>query len=136
MMGFGSRRVMGLGLSLLQVLSVSQLRAVVAHEFGHFHGGDTKLGPWIYKTRAAIGRTIEGLAECSSLLQKPFLWYGKAFLRMTHAVSRRQEFTADALLAHASPRYSTGPIVKHHSLIYPPCPYWGEFRGSKRSSST
>ena len=68
MMGFGSRRVMGLGLSLLQVLSVSQLRAVVAHEFGHFHGGDTKLGPWIYKTRAAIGRTLEGLAECSSLL--------------------------------------------------------------------
>ena len=63
MMGFGSRRVMGLGLSLLQVLSVSQLRAVVAHEFGHFHGGDTKLGPWIYKTRAAIGRTLEGLAR-------------------------------------------------------------------------
>ena len=62
MMGFGSRRVMGLGLPLLEVLSVSQLRAVLAHEFGHFHGGDTKLGPWIYKTRAAIGRTLEGLA--------------------------------------------------------------------------
>lgn len=99
MMGFGSRRVMGLGLPLLEVLSVSQLRAVLAHEFGHFYGGDTKLGPWIYKTRAAIGRTLEGLAQHSSLLQKPFHWYGKAFLRMTHAVSRRQEFTADALAA-------------------------------------
>jgi heat shock protein HtpX len=98
-MGFGSRRVMGLGLPLLEVLSVSQLRAVLAHEFGHFHGGDTKLAPWIYKTRAAIGRTLEGLAQHSSLLQKLFLWYGKAFLRMTHAVSRRQEFTADALAA-------------------------------------
>jgi len=98
-MGFGSRRVMGLGLPLLQVVSVSELRAVVAHEFGHFHGGDTKLGPWVYKTRAAIGRTLQGLAEHSSLLQKPFLWYGRAFLRMTHAVSRQQEFTADALAA-------------------------------------
>ena len=67
-MGFGSRRVMGLGLPLLEVLSVSQLRAVLAHEFGHFHGGDTKLGPWIYKTRAAIGRTQEGLTRHSSLV--------------------------------------------------------------------
>jgi Zn-dependent protease with chaperone function len=99
MMGCRSRRVMGLGLPLLQVLSVCQLRAVLTHEFGHFHGGDTKLGPWIYKTRAAIGRTLQGLTAYSSLLQKPFLWYGKAFLRMTHAVSRRQEFTADALAA-------------------------------------
>ncbi|HSF31442.1 MAG TPA: M48 family metallopeptidase [Candidatus Tectomicrobia bacterium] len=107
-MGFGSRRVMGLGLPLLQALSVSQLRAVLAHEFGHFHGGDTKLGPWVYKTRAAIGRTLQGLAAYSSLLQKPFLWYGKAFLRITHAVSRRQEFTADALAAR---------IVGPHPLI-------------------
>jgi heat shock protein HtpX len=107
-MGFDSRRVMGLGLPLLQVLSVAQLRAVLAHEFGHFHGGDTKLGPWVYTTRAAIGRTLQGLAAYCSLLQKPFLWYGKAFLRITHAVSRRQEFTADALAAH---------IVGPHPLI-------------------
>jgi Zn-dependent protease with chaperone function len=98
-MGRGSRRVMGLGLPLLQVLSVCQLRAVLAHEFGHFHGGDTKLGPWVYKTRAAIGRTLQGLTAYDSFLQKPFLWYGQAFLRITHAVSRRQEFTADALAA-------------------------------------
>ena len=30
-MGLGSRRVMGLGLPLMQVLSISQLRAVIAH---------------------------------------------------------------------------------------------------------
>jgi Zn-dependent protease with chaperone function len=42
-MGFFSRRVMGLGLPLLSLLTVSELRAVLAHEFGHFHGGDTKL---------------------------------------------------------------------------------------------
>ena len=95
-MGLFSRRVMGLGLPLLQTLSVSELRAVLAHEFGHFYGGDTKLGPWVYKTRAAIGRTIAGLRE-RSWLQKPFLWYGNLFLRISQAVSRRQEFSADAL---------------------------------------
>ena len=96
-LGFGSRRVMGLGLPLLRLLSIDEFRAVLAHEFGHFHGGDTRLGPWIYKTRAAIGRTIEGLG--GGALHKPFLWYGKLFLRVTHAVSRRQELSADALAA-------------------------------------
>ena len=100
-MGFGSRRVMGLGLPLMQTLSVSQMRAVLAHEFGHYHGGDTALGPWIYKTRAAIFRTVHNVSH-STLLSKPFEWYGKAFLRITHAISRRQEFAADALAARVS----------------------------------
>ena len=73
-MGFGSRRVMGVGLPLLQILTVSQFRAVLAHEFGHYYGGDTKLGPWVYKTRGTIGRTIGNLSQHSSLLQKPLLW--------------------------------------------------------------
>jgi heat shock protein HtpX len=100
-MGFGSRRVMGLGLPLLEALGVRQLKAVLAHEFGHYHGGDTRLGPWIYVTRAAIGRSIGQLERQGSALAKPFEWYGHAFLRITHAVSRRQEFTADALAARA-----------------------------------
>lgn len=45
LLGFGSRRVMALGLPLLKILTVSEARAVIAHEFGHFYGGDTKLGP-------------------------------------------------------------------------------------------
>ncbi|HET9041014.1 MAG TPA: M48 family metallopeptidase [Gemmatimonadales bacterium] len=98
-MGFGSRRVMGLGLPLLEALSVRQFRAVLAHEFGHYYGGDTRLGPWIYKTRAAIERTLRNVHAHSGLLAKPFQWYGNAFVRITHAVSRQQEFSADALAA-------------------------------------
>lgn len=106
-MGFFSRRVMGIGLPLLDSLSLSEFRAVMAHEFGHFHGGDTKLGPWVHKTRAAIGRTIAGLGD--SWLQKPFLWYGKLFLRISHAVSRRQEFSADALASRVA---GSRPLVE------------------------
>jgi Zn-dependent protease with chaperone function len=98
-MGIGSRRVMGLGLPLLQVLSVMQLRAVLAHEFGHYYGGDTALGPWVYKTRAAIARTVMQLSEHSSMLSKPFQLYGLLFLRLTLRVSRMQELSADALAA-------------------------------------
>jgi heat shock protein HtpX len=100
-MGFGSKRVMGIGWPLLQVLSVKQLEAVLAHEFGHYHGGDTRLGPWIYKTRSAIGRTLESLGN-EGWLHLPFKWYGTLFLRLTHAVSRAQELAADRLAAHVA----------------------------------
>jgi Zn-dependent protease with chaperone function len=96
-MGVGSRRVMGIGLPLLQGLNVSELKAVLAHEFGHYAAGDVKLGPWVYKTRTAIGRAITSLGE--SWLAAVFKWYGHLFLRLTHAVSQQQEFAADALAA-------------------------------------
>ncbi len=100
MMGIGSRRVMGIGLPLMQVLSKQQFRGVLAHEFGHYDGGDTKLGPWLYVTRSAIMRTVANLASNgSSLLMKPFEWYMYLFLWLTQKVSRQQEFTADALAA-------------------------------------
>ena len=65
-MGFGSNRVMGIGLPLLQVTTTSQFKAILAHEFGHYYSGDTSLGPWIYKTRAAIGRTLDNLGDGSA----------------------------------------------------------------------
>ena len=75
LMGFGSRRVMGLGLPLMRSLTCSQFRAVLAHEFGHYHGGDTKIGPWIYKTRGAIVRTVNSLGGGSWLREAlPVLW--------------------------------------------------------------
>ncbi len=92
-MGMGSKRVMGLGLPLMQVLSVNELRGVIAHEFGHFAGGDTKLGPWIYKTRSALVRTIVNLQ--GGITGWFFLQYFKLFLWITQAISRAQEYAAD-----------------------------------------
>ena len=36
---------------------------MLAHEFGHYSGGDTRLGPWIYRTRATIVRTVQQLSD-------------------------------------------------------------------------
>ncbi|WP_143177527.1 M48 family metallopeptidase [Cystobacter ferrugineus] len=109
-MGIGSQRVMGLGLGLVNILGVSELRAVIAHEFGHFHGGDTKLGPWIYKTRGAIIRTVQNLYAAGEASEevgtvafvlkavgKPFEWFAKGYLRITQAISRAQEYSADGV---------------------------------------
>jgi heat shock protein HtpX len=95
----GRRRVMVLGLPLMQIMTVSQMRAVLAHEFGHYYGGDTKLGPWVYRTRETIERTLRTVSQQSALLQLPFLWYGRLFMRVSQAVSRQQEFAADQLAA-------------------------------------
>lgn len=98
-MGIGSRRVMGIGLPLFHFMTVSELSAVLAHEFGHFYGGDTALGPWIYKTRSAIIRTVVSLGQTNQWLMIPFEAYARMFLRITNAISRQQEFTADQLSA-------------------------------------
>lgn len=126
-MGFGGRRVMGLGLPLLRVLSPSELRAVLAHEFGHFDAGDTALGPWLYKTRAAIERTLENLKDRGSWLSLPFVWYGKAFVRLTHGMSRQQEFAADNLAARmVGPSALRHGLEKIHRVAPAFTPYWIE----------
>ena len=88
-------RVMGVGIPLLEILSVDELKGVLAHEYGHYTGGDTRLGPLVYRGRAAISRTI-GHLGADSMLTPVFRAYGKLYLRVSQAVSRRQELAADA----------------------------------------
>jgi len=57
-LGFGSRRIIAVGLPPLPVLNISEFRGVVAHEFGQYDSGDTSIGPWVYKTQAAMIRTF------------------------------------------------------------------------------
>lgn len=130
-----NERVMGIGLPLLQVVTTSQFEAVLAHEFGHYHGGDTALGPWIYRTRGAIGRTVQSLSEAGrgkgwiamlAFLRFPFIWYGNLFLRISHAISRAQELSADRLAANtvgAEP-LADGLRAIHRSA--PACSYFLE----------
>ncbi len=42
---FGSRQVMGIGLPLMHAVTVQELTAIGAHEFGHYHSSDVALGP-------------------------------------------------------------------------------------------
>lgn len=100
-MGLGGRRVMLLGIPLMRILRMSEFRAVVAHEFGHYRG-HTQLAPWIYKTREAIGRTLAHLSGHSALLSWPFMQYAEVFMMITQAISRQQELEADALAARTA----------------------------------
>ncbi|HEX2689072.1 MAG TPA: M48 family metalloprotease [Kofleriaceae bacterium] len=114
-MGLAGRRVMAIGMPLLRTLQVDELRAVLAHEMGHFYSGDVWLGPWIHKTRDALTRTVTKLGQASvagvsaglgiswvfALIQVPFLWFLVGFLRISKAISRAQEYSADAVAVRA-----------------------------------
>lgn len=116
-LGLGSRRVMGIGVPLLAVQSVGQLRSVLAHEFGHYAGGDTKLSGVIYATRSAMIRTFQNLraAEQGSaflgLLRLPFEWMLGAYLRITQAIGRRQEIFADEWSVRLAGREAAGSAL-------------------------
>jgi Zn-dependent protease with chaperone function len=100
----------------MQALTISEFRAVLAHEFGHFYTGDTRLGPRVYKTRAAMVRVFRNLGSDSVVVkiltrfiiaQLAYLLivgilaaYWKVFLRVTQLISRRQEARADELACH------------------------------------
>jgi heat shock protein HtpX len=116
--GIGNRRVMGLGLPLLQMLPIAQFRAILAHEFGHYYAGDTRLGPWVYNTRRAMVRAFENLGKKSDVLRFLRRWaivsilhrmlmaamrsYWQIFMRVTQAISRRQEFRSDELACYVA----------------------------------
>lgn len=124
-LGVGGHRVMELGLPLMQALTTSELRAVVAHEFGHYDAGDTRLAAVVYRTREAIERTVRTLAEGGSFLHKPFLWYGNFYLRVTQAISRAQELAADRLAARvAGAKNAANALTNVERAAYAYDPYW------------
>jgi heat shock protein HtpX len=100
--GFGRRRILALGLPLLQMLTIAQFRAVLAHEFAHYYAGDTRLGPWVYDARDSMSRLYLNLGKNSDamrflkrirfvsfaylLLMGGLRMYWKIFMRITQAI--------------------------------------------------
>jgi Zn-dependent protease with chaperone function len=114
---FSTRRVMIVGAPLFELLSVDELRAGIAHELGHFIGGDTRLTTFTVQTHALFGSVLTtteldpfragtrhyaveaGLVFAQALGHGLVAAYGRLFLRITRPLSRRQELAADALSA-------------------------------------
>lgn len=137
-LGFGSRRIMAIGLPLLSLLNISEFRAVLAHEFAHYYSGETKLGPFVYKAQIALIRAVTNIGSMQEavrvhvirvlyllvtfILQRYF-W---VFLRVTNFVSRKKEYRADelaCLVAGVSP-FVHG-LRKIHGAEMPWLLYWG-----------
>ncbi|MEJ7891045.1 MAG: M48 family metallopeptidase [Solirubrobacteraceae bacterium] len=122
-------RIMLLGLPLVSVLAEDELRAVVAHEHGHYVAGDTRFSSWIWRTRVAVLKAVHELVGSESwfrrsVLSWPFRGYALLFLRLTNAVSRRQEFAADALSARVTSADAAGRALRRINAV---APLWDMF---------
>ncbi|WP_319452806.1 MULTISPECIES: M48 family metallopeptidase [unclassified Mycobacterium] len=99
----GGPRRMYLGVPLLQGLSAGQLRAVLAHEFGHYSGAHTRLGPLAYRGWNAVVGTMQLLqGEDVTWLLRLYGWVLRlpagTYLLLSLAMRRSQEREADRLM--------------------------------------
>ncbi|MFE7935641.1 M48 family metalloprotease, partial [Streptomyces sp. NPDC057456] len=107
----GPRRML-LGVPLLAGLTVPRLRAVLAHEFGHYANLDTRrLGAVTMRGRAAVLHTVEAFRDGSTRLHfvigSLYAGYARMFLRASQAVARQQELAADQMAARDARRDAT-----------------------------
>jgi Zn-dependent protease with chaperone function len=96
----GTRHVLTLGLPLLAVLTTQQVRAIIAHEFGHLSRRHGRLGHWLYRTRIGWIRYEQSCQHDPSILDRAIGWYSRAFVpyfsTLAFVHSRQCEYEADA----------------------------------------
>jgi Zn-dependent protease with chaperone function len=109
--GFGSRRVLLLGAPLLTTLTVQELKAGLAHELGHYLGGDTRLSVIVGYTHALF-RSVLARTHYGGQSSAPYFSFAASVSRalggflvnryalwLTRPVDRQREIAADVLSA-------------------------------------
>lgn len=66
---FPSKKNLEIGLALVNVLSVSEMKAVLAHEFGHFAQRSMAIGSWVYIAQQVASHVIAKRDALDKLLQ-------------------------------------------------------------------
>lgn len=134
--GIGSRRVLMLGVPVLECLTVQELRAVLAHELGHYVGGDTRLTGIVSYAHASFHSVFESVRQRPTHAPRHVLIaagaevaerigtilvssYVRFFLRMTRPTSRRQEAAADLLAARLCGRDAIVRALEKVSVVGP-----------------
>jgi Zn-dependent protease with chaperone function len=96
-------RTLLVGLPLMQAFTADQLRAVLAHEMGHYSHNHTRLGSITYRGRVTMRSVIAHVGP-NNLVGRLFTTYARLYFLVEAAVSRRQEIEADRAAARAAGR--------------------------------
>lgn len=103
---FGSkRRVLTLGMAAMHVLTVAELKSILAHEYAHFSHQDTFYSRFIYQVTLSIRHALGGMAATGGLFHyiNPSYWflvlYFKSYALLSAGFSRSREFLADRMAA-------------------------------------
>jgi Zn-dependent protease with chaperone function len=103
-------RTLAIGTPLLDALDVSELRAVLAHELGHLAGGDTRLGPLLYRTDQALMSIVQSLGNGAT--GAVFEWYWRFQHRVSASVRREQEVVADRAAVRVAGRQAAADALR------------------------
>lgn len=109
----GGRRKLTVGIPALWLLNADELKAVIAHELGHFSRQHDRMGQWIYRVQYKWGTTLllrrtgnDGFVQSAQkLVAHRLIPY---FLRESSAWSHQCEYDADA---HAGRVNLAQPLV-------------------------
>jgi Zn-dependent protease with chaperone function len=95
-----------IGLPLLRALSPNDIRAIVAHEFGHLSGSHGKFASWIYLVRQTWTQLMEAAEQNRrnglGLFERFFRWYAPYFNAYSFVLARAQEYEADRCAVNVS----------------------------------
>ncbi|MCP3097489.1 tetratricopeptide repeat protein [Myxococcus sp. K15C18031901] len=98
-------RILHLGMGALRGLTVTELKSILAHEYGHFSHGETRLTPIIGRIQTQVLQVVQSIAEMGGGAFNPVGWYLRAYffvyLRITAGHGRRRELLADRVSALA-----------------------------------
>ncbi len=101
-----TRRILCLGMPFLAAVDEAALRAVTAHELGHFSRRHGRLGHWLYRARAAWLWRAQPADPLDSPLERAMgrlaRWFAPWFARHSFSHSRACEYEADADAAAAA----------------------------------
>lgn len=117
------RRRMVIGVPLLAGLTVPQLRAVLAHEYGHFVNHDTRLATITMRGRTAVEHTVAAFGDgtgnstgigngVQAAIGGLYVRYGLYFLKVSQSVAQRQELAADRDSAHRAGRDTAAAALR------------------------
>ncbi|MBP2475070.1 Zn-dependent protease with chaperone function [Crossiella equi] len=109
------KRHMMVGLPLFAGLSVAELRAVLAHELGHYSNGHTKLSAVTYRATMALEKTTEEMDA------GPVRWvltqYAKLYAVVAGSANRAQELQADAASVAAAGKEATASALRRMPVL-------------------
>ncbi len=125
-MFFPVRKNLEIGLGLVNSVNISEFKAIVAHEFGHFSQSSTRLGSYVYRFHKIIHNLLydndgwESTLQSMSSVHYVFAFFGNLTVFMVNgvirfllllfkfinknymALSREMEFHADSVAVSVS----------------------------------
>jgi Zn-dependent protease with chaperone function len=99
----GRKRVLILGLCVMNFLSISELKAILAHEFAHYSHADTFWNRFLFQVTLSLRTAMREMARTGGVFTwvNPFFWffwlYSKTYSMLSAGFSRSREFLADRM---------------------------------------